>query len=258
MPNLPKMNHSGSLVRTPIIAQFVFFGYVTVERIKLLSGVGVKHVIAAFLLTVLSVQYVSAETLKVKLVDAKGQPLVNAALLIDSQKDKFNENNEAIVDQVDKQFTPTVSAVKRGTDVVFPNSDNIRHHVYSFSEAKNFELKLYSDKEQPSVNFDKEGIVTLGCNIHDQMIAYVLVSNDYDVVVTDEQGLAELNLSEGESLEEVRVWHYWMGDDLSQAQNITLAANGEELTGQVRVSAPQQEEKEPSRLEQRFNRKGNQ
>jgi len=64
--------------------------------------------------------------------------------------------------------------------------------------------------------------------------------------------------SEGESLEEVRVWHHWMGDDLSQAQNIALAANGEELTGQVRVSAPQQEEKEPSRLEQRFNRKGNQ
>ncbi|RUO68964.1 methylamine utilization protein [Idiomarina ramblicola] len=201
---------------------------------------------------------VIAKTVKVEILAANGKPLENAAVLIDKKMSSTESGKKAIVDQVDKQFTPTVSAVDSGTDVVFPNSDNIRHNVYSFSEAKNFELKLYSDKEQPSVNFDKEGIVTLGCNIHDQMIAYVLVSDDYDIAVTDEKGITELQLPKGEKLKKVRVWHFWMGDQLSRAQSVVLTSNEGKLTGQVQVSPPQQDEKEPSRLEQRFNRKGNQ
>jgi len=218
----------------------------------------VKYWFVAVILFFLSVPDAIAETIKVEILAANGKPLKNAALLMDKKISSTGDNEKAIVDQVDKQFTPTVSAVVPGTDVVFPNSDNIRHNVYSFSEAKNFELKLYSDKEQPSVNFDKEGIVTLGCNIHDQMVAYVLVTDNYDIAVTNEQGLAEISLTEGEKLEEVRVWHYWMGDKLSQAENVVLTHKAGKLTGQVQVSPPQQEEKEPSRLEQRFNRKGNQ
>ncbi|MDV6315469.1 methylamine utilization protein [Idiomarina sp. HP20-50] len=212
----------------------------------------------AVLLLVLGIQNATAETVTVKILAANGEPLANAAVLIDSPKTSLKGEKEAIVDQVDKQFTPTVSAIEPGTDVVFPNSDNIRHHVYSFSDAKSFELKLYSDKERPSVNFDKEGIVTMGCNIHDQMIAYVVVSDKYDVTVTNEQGVAELTIPEGETLKDVTVWHYWMGDKLSQAQKITLARTSGRLTGQVQVSPPQKEKKELSRLEQRFNRKGNQ
>ncbi|MCA1766921.1 MAG: methylamine utilization protein, partial [Idiomarina sp.] len=181
-----------------------------------------KYWFVAVILFFLSVPDAIAETIKVEILAANGKPLKNAALLMDKKISSTGDNEKAIVDQVDKQFTPTVSAVVPGTDVVFPNSDNIRHNVYSFSEAKNFELKLYSDKEQPSVNFDKEGIVTLGCNIHDQMVAYVLVTDNYDIAVTNEQGLAEISLTEGEKLEEVRVWHYWMGDKLSQAENVVL------------------------------------
>ncbi|WP_255801658.1 methylamine utilization protein [Idiomarina loihiensis] len=205
-----------------------------------------------------AVQNVVADTVTVEVVAADGQPLVNAALLIEREKPSVKvPGQSAVVDQVDKQFTPTVSAVEPGTDVVFPNSDNIRHHVYSFSAAKNFELKLYSDKEKPSVNFDKAGIVTLGCNIHDQMVAYVLVSDEYDVAVTNEQGIAELNLEEREPPAEIKVWHYWMGDELSKAQSVQLASDSGKLTAQVQVSPPVQEDKEPSRLEQRFNRRGN-
>lgn len=205
-----------------------------------------------------AVQNVVADTVTVEVVAADGQPLVNAALLIEREKPSVKvPGQSAVVDQVDKQFTPTVSAVEPGTDVVFPNSDNIRHHVYSFSAAKNFELKLYSDKEKPSVNFDKAGIVTLGCNIHDQMVAYVLVSDEYDVAVTNEQGIAELNLEEREPPAEIKVWHYWMGDELSKAQSVQLTSDSGKLTAQVQVSPPVQKDKEPSRLEQRFNRRGN-
>lgn len=213
--------------------------------------------IAVFLM-VSGVQSAAAETVSVKLVATNEQPLANAALLIESSKNNAAiSRQQAIVDQVDKQFTPTVSAVEPGTDVVFPNSDNIRHHVYSFSKAKSFELRLYSDAEQPSVNFDKEGIVTLGCNIHDQMIAYVVVSDAYDIAVTDEQGRVELSTDKGEVPVQVKVWHYWMGDELSKAHSVKLTSESGTLIGKVEVSSPQQEAKEPSRLEQRFNRKGN-
>ena len=72
-------------------------------------------------------------------------------------------------------FDPTVLIVPVGSDVVFPNRDTVRHHVYSFSAAKNFELKLYTGTPANPVLFDKPGVVVLGCNIHDNMAAWVLV-----------------------------------------------------------------------------------
>ena len=79
------------------------------------------------------------------------------------------------MDQVDKQFKPRVLPVQTGTSVDFPNSDKILHHVYSFSAAKTFELPLYKDKPAAPVLFDEPGVVTLGCNVHDWMIGYVVV-----------------------------------------------------------------------------------
>ena len=79
------------------------------------------------------------------------------------------------MDQRDQQFAPPVLAVQRGTAVRFPNSDQIRHHVYSFSEAKRFELRLYSGVPADPVIFDRAGTVVLGCNIHDNMIGFVRV-----------------------------------------------------------------------------------
>jgi plastocyanin len=79
------------------------------------------------------------------------------------------------VEQINKEFVPFVTPVQTGTVVSFPNRDEIRHHVYSFSPAKTFELKLYAGASAPQVLFDKPGPVVLGCNIHDHMLAYVYV-----------------------------------------------------------------------------------
>ncbi len=80
------------------------------------------------------------------------------------------------VDQVDKQFVPYVKPVFVGSKVRFPNSDKIRHQVYSFSPAKKFELPLYGGTDAPPVVFDKPGIIVLGCNIHDWMVGIHLWS----------------------------------------------------------------------------------
>jgi len=112
----------------------------------------------------------------------------------------------AVVDQRDKQFVPYVTAIQVGTAVSFPNSDNIRHHVYSFSPAKKFELPLYSGVPAEPVVFDKVGFVTLGCNIHDWMIAYVAVLPTPYFQVTRQDGRALLkDLPAGQYT--VQVWH---------------------------------------------------
>jgi plastocyanin len=109
------------------------------------------------------------------------------------------------MDQVKKQFVPHVLAIETGTTLYFPNSDNIRHQVYSFSEAKRFELKLYSGKTAAPVVFDKPGVVVLGCNIHDWMSAYVYVVPTPFFAMTDKEGHAVIKAPPGTY--QVETWH---------------------------------------------------
>lgn len=111
----------------------------------------------------------------------------------------------AVMDQVNKRFTPSQIVITEGQSVDFPNSDNIRHHVYSFSKAKAFELKLYADKPEQPITFADHGVVVLGCNIHDTMIGFIYIAASPDTVTSDEQG--RVTLSTSESLTEVTVWH---------------------------------------------------
>jgi plastocyanin len=82
---------------------------------------------------------------------------------------------DAEIVQEGRQFVPSVLVVPTGTAVMFPNRDKVRHHVYSFSPAKKFELKLYAGTPSNPVLFDQQGVVTLGCNIHDRMVGWVIV-----------------------------------------------------------------------------------
>jgi hypothetical protein len=92
------------------------------------------------------------------------------------------------MDQVHKAFIPAVLPIPVGTEVRFPNNDQIHHHVYSFSRAKSFELPLYKGETASPVVFDKPGIVKIGCNIHDWMSAVILVVPSSFYVMTDREG----------------------------------------------------------------------
>ncbi|OOG56230.1 methylamine utilization protein [Rhodanobacter sp. C03] len=98
----------------------------------------------------------------------------------------------AVMDQRGLRFVPFVLPVQAGTSVTFPNSDNVRHHVYSFSPAKRFELRLYAGNHASAVVFDQPGIVTLGCNIHDWMVGYVYVLDTPYFAKTGADGIAHL------------------------------------------------------------------
>jgi plastocyanin len=119
-----------------------------------------------------------AGALEVQVLDAaRGQPLPGAVVFLESPEARAAVRPLPGVDiaQVDRQFQPLVSVVTVGTPVGFPNRDTVRHHVYSFSPAKRFEIKLYVGRPAQPVVFDQAGIVVLGCNIHDQMAGWVVV-----------------------------------------------------------------------------------
>ena len=150
-----------------------------------------------------------AATLTVRVSDTNGLPALDTAVFATATNTKpaARPPAKAAIDQVNKEFVPVLSVIQAGTSVVFPNRDNIRHHVYSFSPAKMFELKLYSGQPAAPVIFDKPGIVVLGCNIHDWMISYVVVVDTPYFGKTDASGAIRLDdVPPGEY--ELKIWHY--------------------------------------------------
>ncbi|WP_434456155.1 methylamine utilization protein [Stutzerimonas urumqiensis] len=130
---------------------------------------------------------VEAGPFSATLVDAQGAPLEHAVLSLHAET-PAGTPAPAVLDQIDKQFVPYVLSVRRGSAVSFPNRDDIRHQVYSFSEPKRFELRLYQGTPSEPVVFDQPGVVVLGCNIHDWMLGYVYVTDDPWHAVSDAQG----------------------------------------------------------------------
>jgi plastocyanin len=119
---------------------------------------------------------VSAASVEAIARDAKGAPIEDAVVwLMPKGGGAPPRRSTAQVAQKDRQFVPLVTVVQVGTPVNFPNQDPIRHHVYSFSAPKPFEIKLYVGTPVDPIVFDKPGEVVLGCNIHDHMLAYVYV-----------------------------------------------------------------------------------
>ena len=130
----------------------------------------------------------------------------------------------AVMDQQAKTFVPHVLPVPVGTAVSFPNRDNIRHHVYSFSSAKRFELPLYIGTPSEPVLFDKPGVVVLGCNIHDWMVGYIYVLGTPYFAKTGPDGRARLTDVPAGAYE-ARVWHPRLrGEPEKTGKPITAAA----------------------------------
>jgi plastocyanin len=99
---------------------------------------------------------------------------------------------KAVMDQRNLEFVPRVLVVAVGTSVEFPNNDSVSHQVYSFSPAKRFQLPLYKGARHPPVTFDQEGLVVLGCNIHDEMAGYIFVTAAPFFGTTDSAGTLRL------------------------------------------------------------------
>ena len=162
-------------------------------------------------------------------VTAAGKPVADAVVVAvpkDNRSPFAPSKAKAVMLQQGQQFQPFVLPVMIGTTVDFPNRDTFRHHVYSFSPAKAFELKLYGGGEVQSITFDKEGVVALGCNIHDNMLAYVFVSSSPYYAKTQNDGKgAVAGLPAGAYA--IHVWHPDQRAGPPIAEDVIVPAEGE-------------------------------
>ena len=168
-----------------------------------------RFVLAALSCTVAVVAHAQPAEVVATVKDQHGKPLADAVVIAvptdGSNRAPAKPRDDAIF-QVDKEFVPKVSVVVTGTAIAFPNNDSVRHHVYSFSAAKKFELPLYQGVPASPVVFDKPGVVILGCNIHDWMVAYVYVSESPHFAKTGAEGKATIPDLAAKGWV-VRVWH---------------------------------------------------
>lgn len=180
-----------------------------------------------------------AAEFSIRIIDQNGNPVSNAVVESPLSPVIQAPTDVAIIDQIDKRFVPMVIAVQQGQHVNFPNNDNIRHHVYSFSPIRQFSTELYAGIPGEPVLFDKAGIAVLGCNIHDSMVGYIYVSASQDVAVTDASGV--VSFSQSSVPAELTIWHPWSADNENQRQvGTSTIANGGQLDITLTINEPAQ------------------
>jgi len=152
-----------------------------------------------------------AAPLAVRVVDASGRPVRDAVVTLypTAGARAPRAGGRYVVSQQNLQFHPFLTIVPVGADVSFPNFDPTKHHVYSFSSAKRFELKLFAKDQSRTVHFDKAGVVALGCNIHDQMSAFIVITDSAWTARTNAQGIASFGDAPNAPAR-LTVWHPWL------------------------------------------------
>jgi plastocyanin len=158
---------------------------------------------------------VDAAVINVLVLGSDGEPIPHVAVFVDGDDAPGNAAStpSATMDQVGTQFVPHMLVVETGTAVEFPNSDIVAHHVYSFSKPNNFVLPLYKGDVHAPVTFEHDGVVILGCNIHDGMLGYIVVVNSGVFGVTDAEGRVSLDIDADSSARTVSIWSPRIRDD---------------------------------------------
>ena len=132
---------------------------------------------------------------------------------------------EAVMDQVNRAFDPDLLVIPVHSAVTFPNSDTVNHQIYSFSPAKRFQLPLYRGKPYPPTLFDQAGLVTLGCNIHDEMVAYVVVTDAPFFGRTAANGSWSMEVPNGRY--RISIWHPRIRDEDKESHDEITVADAE-------------------------------
>jgi plastocyanin len=179
-----------------------------------------------------------AAAAEVQLLQQDGKPVPEAVLVVYAVDGRaLPAPAPAVMDQRDRRFVPRVLPVQTGAEVTFPNSDNVSHHVYSFSPPKRFQLYLAKGGSPQSVVFDRAGVETLGCNLHDWMLGYILVVDTPYFAVTDEHGRARVGgLVAGAY--RLEVWHPRFPDPKARYAREATLEEGKPAIWELRLERP--------------------
>lgn len=184
-----------------------------------------------------ALQSAVAVPLEVTVSTAAGVPMADAVVSVQVRgaPTQAAAGTTAQIGQRKRRFDPGVLAVQTGTAVEFPNFDTVRHHVYSFSAAKTFDLKLYAATPAAPVVFDKPGTAVLGCNIHDAMTAFIRVVDTPHFGKTGADGKVVLDVPAGAHA--LTVWHAGLAADREpDAEPVTVAGGGSAVKVTVKGS----------------------
>ncbi|MDR5885374.1 MULTISPECIES: Cupredoxin [Halomonadaceae] len=197
---------------------------------------------------------VSPDTLasdtRISVSDSNGEPLSNAVVEVYFPYSASRDTSVKQIYQRGAAFHPEVLTIPVNSQVTFPNEDTTRHHVFSFSDAKTFDLNLYLNETPPPVHFDTPGVVVLGCNIHDHMQAFIVVSDAPFYAMTDNNGQVILpSMPPGQH--RVRVWHQRLHDSQQRWWEGEIAPT-EQLSVPLELRATPKPPEKPSPLQQRF------
>ena len=178
----------------------------------------------------------SASELTVSVIDRDGRGVSGVVVTVASVSTRASApaaaKATAVMDQQHLTFDPSVLVVAVGTSVEFPNNDSVSHQVYSFSHAKNFQLPLYKGQRHPPVIFEQTGLVVLGCNIHDEMVGYIYVTDAPFFGKTDSSGSLRLvNLPAGDY--QATVWSPFIADPPEGLIGVVQVATQEAATSRV-------------------------
>lgn len=186
---------------------------------------------------------------EVLVTNSDGEPLYDAVVEVYFDHSSASPQ-DGVIYQRNAAFEPNVITVPTGSLVAFPNEDTTRHHVFSFSPAKIFDLELFLRETPPPIHFDQAGVVVLGCNIHDHMQAFIVVSDAPYAALTDSEGKLTLPaIPAGQH--RIRVWHRQMDD----SQNVWWEgdiSDTESVVAVLELNATPIQPEALSPLQQRF------
>lgn len=157
-------------------------------------------------------------------VASNAAPLADAVISLHGSSPAGPVAVTAVMDQREMAFVPGVLPIQVGTRVVFPNSDQVRHQVYSFSEARRFELPLYAGTPAEPVLFERPGVVVVGCNIHDWMIGHIVVLDTPYFAKSGADGVARFDAPADRY--RMRVWHPRLRGEPTEWQIELVQAGG--------------------------------
>ena len=177
------------------------------------------------ILLIMAVIPARASSIDILVVDPQGNPVPEVAVYVMQESVAARPSpGTAIMGQRDARFVPHILVVQQGTSVEFPNSDVVAHHVYSFSKPNHFVLPLYKGDPHKPVKFEHDGIVTLGCNIHDHMLAYIVVVGTDVFGITDENGRLTVDVDGSSTEFSVNIWSPRIRDK-NLSQSLTAASS---------------------------------
>ena len=190
---------------------------------------------------------VFAATIAITVQEPGGHPLAGTVITVHPLGGQSQPAPavHAVMDQVSRAFEPDLLVIPVGSTVAFPNSDSVSHQIYSFSPTKRFQLPLYRGTPYPPVRFDQAGVVTLGCNIHDDMVAFLLVTDAPFYGRTDATGSWSAEVPRGRY--RVSIWHPRLRDEAAGFERELTIDDTDRATLTLRLAKSLQ----PARIEGR-------